>query len=105
YSERRWPVDVLRRRIGWDEWARTQAGLEQRLQALNAFVGDVYGDQKIVADKVIPPDLLLRSPNFREECVGVTPALGVWAHICGSDLVRDDLGHFYVLEDNLRIPS
>lgn len=103
--DRAWPFDVLPRVITTDEWSKTQAGLEQRLAALNAFIGDVYGDQKILADKVVPAELLLRSPNHREECVGISPPLGAWAHICGTDLVRDKDGTFYVLEDNLRVPS
>jgi len=103
--DRAWPFDLLPRVIGADEWARTTAGLEQRLTALNLFIGDVYGDQKIVRDGVFPEELLAQSVNFRPECVDVAPPLGTWAHICGSDLVRDDDGTLYVLEDNLRVPS
>ncbi len=103
--DRAWPFDVLPRVITAQEWSRTAAGLEQRLVALNAFIADVYGDQKIVHDGVFPAELLARSRNFRPECVGIEPPLDVWAHICGSDLVRDADGRFYVLEDNLRVPS
>ena len=68
------------------------------------FIDDLYHDQRIVADGVFPADLLEHSMNFRPECVGADPMHGVWAHICGSDLVRDADGTMYVLEDNLRVP-
>ena len=103
--DRAWPFDVLPRVIAHEEWQRTQAGLAQRLVALNHFIDDVYGGQKIMSDGVVPADLITGSPNFRPECVGVSPPFGVWAHICGSDLVRDSDGTLYVLEDNLRVPS
>jgi len=103
--DRAWPFDVIPRVIAVDEWERVTAGLVQRLQALNMFIGDLYGDQKVLKDGIVPADLVLDSPNFRPECLGVTPPLGVWAHISGSDLVRDATGTFYVLEDNLRVPS
>ena len=77
----------------------------QRLAALNRFIDDLYNDQQVIADGVFPAELLERSVNFRPECRGVSPAFGVWANICGSDLVRDVDGRFYVLEDNLRVPS
>ncbi len=103
--DRAWPFDLLPRVITSDEWGRTTAGLEQRLTALNLFIADLYSDQKIVKDRVVPPEILADSVNFRPECVDVQPPLGVWAHICGSDLVRDSDGTLYVLEDNLRVPS
>ena len=81
------------------------AGLEQRLVALNRFIDDVYNDQRVIADGVFPGELLDDSANFRPECKGVRPRFGVWAHISGSDLVRDADGTMYVLEDNLRVPS
>lgn len=103
--DRSWPFDVLPRVITSQEWDRVAAGLEQRLVALNHFIADVYGERKIVADGRFPAELLADSVNLREACMGVTPPLNVWAHICGSDLVRDADGTFYVLEDNLRVPS
>jgi len=103
--DRAWPFDLLPRVITTDEWNRTSAGLEQRLVALNHFIADLYADQKIIGDKVVPAEVLAQSVNFRPECVGVSPPLDVWAHICGSDLVRDADGQLYVLEDNLRVPS
>jgi uncharacterized circularly permuted ATP-grasp superfamily protein len=103
--DRAWPFDVIPRIISGTEWAKVERGLSQRLRALNAFIDDVYNDQRIIADGVFPVELLNGSSNFREQCRGVSPALGVWAHISGSDLVRDADGQFYVLEDNLRVPS
>ncbi|ADV26060.1 protein of unknown function DUF404 [Pseudoxanthomonas suwonensis 11-1] len=103
--DRTLPFDLIPRIIDSREWQRTEAGLRQRMQALNLFIGDIYGAQKIVRDKVFPAELLAHSVNFRPQCVGVRPPLDVWAHICGSDLVRDADGTLYALEDNLRIPS
>lgn len=103
--DREWPFDIIPRTIMKKEWDRVEQGLVQRLTALNHFINDVYNDQKIIKDKVVPGDLLKSSANFREECVGITPQFGVWAHICGSDLIRDSDGTMYVLEDNLRVPS
>jgi uncharacterized circularly permuted ATP-grasp superfamily protein len=103
--DRAWPYDIIPRVIPGVEWARTRAGLKQRLQALNCFIDDVYHEQRIVRDGIIPHDLLARSKNFRPQCVGANPRFGAWAHICGTDLVRDKDGAFYVLEDNLRVPS
>jgi uncharacterized circularly permuted ATP-grasp superfamily protein len=103
--DRPWPFDVVPRVIPSDEWQRIEAGLVQRLGALNLFVDDVYHDRRCVSAGIVPPDLVTGSPGFRPECVGVDPPGGIWAHICGSDLIRDDEGTFYVLEDNLRVPS
>ena len=103
--DRSWPFDIVPRVIGADEWRRTELGLKQRLRALNAFIDDLYHDQRVVLDGVFPAELLEHSVNFRPQCRGVSPKYGVWAHICGSDLVRDADGTMYVLEDNLRVPS
>jgi uncharacterized circularly permuted ATP-grasp superfamily protein len=103
--DREWPYDIIPRIIPAKEWTRAEAGLKQRLTALNCFINDVYNEGKIFKDRMIPRDLLHKSKNFRKECVGMKPAFGVWAHICGTDLVRDKDGTFYVLEDNLRVPS
>src|SRR5581483_6314509 len=103
--DRAWPFDLIPRVIPRAEWERTERGLKQRVTALNHFIQDIYGAQKIVKDRVFPAELLAESVNFRKQCVGVTPPHGVWAHICGSDLVRDGDGTLYVLEDNLRVPS
>ncbi|MEN9849779.1 MAG: hypothetical protein RL368_2519 [Pseudomonadota bacterium] len=103
--DRAWPFDIIPRIIPKKEWDRTDAGLKQRVRALNMFIDDLYSEQRIVKDKRFPADLLENSKNFRKQCIGVKPPLNVWAHICGSDLVRDKDGTLYVLEDNLRVPS
>ena len=103
--DRAWPFDVTPRIIDATEWRRIESGLTQRLRALNEFIDDLYNEQQVIADGVFPPDLLADATNFRPECVGVRPRYGIWAHISGSDLVRDGDGTVYVLEDNLRVPS
>ena len=103
--DRAWPFDVIPRVIAAEEWRSIERGLVQRLRAINMFIDDVYHDQRIIRDGVFPADLLEHSVNFRQECVGANPKFGVWAHISGSDLVRDGDGTMYVLEDNLRVPS
>ncbi len=103
--DRAWPFDIIPRIIARSEWRRIEAGLMQRLKALNLFITDLYNEQHIVKDGVFPLDVLEGSKNFREQCRGITPRFGVWAHICGTDLVRDKDGTVYVLEDNLRVPS
>jgi uncharacterized circularly permuted ATP-grasp superfamily protein len=103
--DRAWPMDIIPRIIDAGEWATVQQGLAQRLKALNMFIDDVYHDQRIVKEGIVPAELLASSKDFLPQCVGISPKHGVWAHICGSDLVRDGDGTIYVLEDNLRVPS
>ncbi|MBI4005181.1 MAG: circularly permuted type 2 ATP-grasp protein [Gammaproteobacteria bacterium] len=103
--DREWPYDIIPRIIPLREWKRIEKGLQQRLTALNHFINDVYNEQKIIKDKKFPKNLLKTSKNFREQCRNIKPVFGVWAHLCGSDLVRDSDGTIYVLEDNLRVPS
>ncbi len=103
--DRAWPFDIIPRIIAKAEWERVEAGLKQRVHALNLFIDDLYHEQQIVKDGVFPAEVLEESQNFREQCVGVNPPLGIWAHICGSDLIRGTDGTMYVLEDNLRVPS
>jgi uncharacterized circularly permuted ATP-grasp superfamily protein len=103
--DRVWPFDIIPRIITSREWSRTDEGLKQRVKALNMFIADIYDEQKIIKDGIFPKEVLQQSVNFRKECIGIKPAHGVWAHICGSDLVRDHQGTMYVLEDNLRVPS
>jgi len=103
--DRAWPFDVIPRVISTQEWAHISAGLVQRLTALNLFLHDIYGAAKIIKDRVVPAELIYDSANFRPQCTGAQPALGLWAHICGGDLVRDADGTMYALEDNLRVPS
>nr|MBS0020843.1 circularly permuted type 2 ATP-grasp protein [Gammaproteobacteria bacterium] len=103
--DRAWPFDIIPRVIAAVEWRRVKAGLKQRVTALNCFINDVYGAQRIIKDKIFPQALLADSGNFRSQCMGATPRHGIWAHICGTDLIRDLDGTIYVLEDNLRVPS
>ncbi|NNF54909.1 MAG: circularly permuted type 2 ATP-grasp protein [Acidimicrobiales bacterium] len=103
--DRAWPIDVIPRIITASEWNTISGGLIQRLKALNMFIEDVYNEQNVVNDGILPAQWLEDSANFRTECCGVHPAGGVWAHISGSDLVRDATGQMMVLEDNLRVPS
>jgi uncharacterized circularly permuted ATP-grasp superfamily protein len=103
--DRAWPFDPIPRVMGRNEWERIQVGLKQRLAALNLFIDDLYNEQRIVKDGVFPLEVLTGSKNFLPQCRGIKPRFGVWAHICGTDLVRDRDGTVYVLEDNLRVPS
>lgn len=103
--DRAWPFDIVPRTIDAEDWAVAEKGLKQRLTALNRFIDDLYHDQNCIKDGVIPAHIIEESKNFLPECIGVSPPFGVWAHICGTDLVRADDGQFYVLEDNLRVPS
>ena len=103
--DRAWPFDIIPRTIPADEWKIAAEGLKQRLRALNMFIDDLYHEQKVIQDGIVPEYVIKGSSNFRPECVGISPKHGVWAHICGTDLVRDEHGKFFVLEDNLRVPS
>ena len=103
--DRSWPLDIIPRTITRKEWQRIESGLRQRVAALNLFIDDVYHDQRIVADGVFPESIITSSRNYRAICAGIVPPQKCWAHICGSDLVRDKDGTVYVLEDNLRVPS
>ena len=103
--DRAWPFDIIPRVMSKKEWVRIEEGLKQRLTALNLFINDLYNEQRIVKDGVFPIEVLDGSRNFRDQCKGITPRFGVWAHVCGTDLVRDKDGTVYVLEDNLRVPS
>ena len=110
YADRRgvekiFPFDLIPRPIPASEWQTLEAGLVQRLTALNLFLDDVYHGQRILKEGVIPADLVLGSKGFRKEMVGFKPPGGVYVHICGTDLIRDADGRFLVLEDNGRTPS
>ncbi|MEE8136105.1 MAG: circularly permuted type 2 ATP-grasp protein, partial [Thermodesulfobacteriota bacterium] len=103
--EKIFPFDILPRIIEPGDWKLIEKGLKQRIYALNLFIDDVYHDQKIIKDAVIPKDILYSSKCFQTQCIGLNPPKGIWCHITGTDLVRDRDGCFYVLEDNLRCPS
>ena len=104
-TEKIFPFDLVPRIVGASEWATIERGLEQRIRALNLFVADCYGAQKILADGVVPRELVESSRAFLKPCMGLSPPGGVWCHVVGTDLVRDGDGTLYVLEDNLRCPS
>tara|TARA_R110000823_G_scaffold198080_7_gene329212 strand:- start:19293 stop:20744 length:1452 start_codon:yes stop_codon:yes gene_type:complete len=103
--DRAWPFDIIPRVITGREWDKVSRGLTQRTRALNAFIDDIYNRQRILKAGIVPAEIILEAGNYRPQCQGVSPRFGAWAHICGSDLVRDKDGKFYVLEDNLRVPS
>ena len=104
-AERIIPFDIIPRIFTPAEWAKLSEGLEQRVRALNAFIDDVYGDRKIIKDGVVPADIVLANPGFCIQVSGARPPHGIYAHICGIDLVRTGADEFYVLEDNARTPS
>jgi len=98
-------LDIIPRIISSEDWNFLEKGLQQRILALNMFIDDLYNDQKVLKDKIIPRELILSSSTFLKQCVGLKPPEHVWCHISGTDLIRDAEGKFYVLEDNLRCPS
>ena len=104
-TERIFPFSLIPRVIDADEWARLEAGLAQRVSALNRFLTDVYTEQRAVRDGVVPLDVLAQSEGFNLRAMGFVPPLGVYAHIAGIDLIRAREGTYRVLEDNLRTPS
>jgi uncharacterized circularly permuted ATP-grasp superfamily protein len=103
--ERVWPMDPVPRIIPADEWRRIEEGLVQRITALNLFLWDVYHEQHILRDRVLPPRLVLQGSSFRREFVGVDVPRKIYIHICGTDLIRGSDGEYLVLEDNGRTPS
>lgn len=104
-EERIMPFDVIPRIITRTEWDDLDRGLRQRISAINLFLCDIYGDQKILKDGIIPRDIIESSTGFLKQCMGLKPPKDVWIHITGTDLVRDGEGVVRVLEDNLRCPS
>jgi uncharacterized circularly permuted ATP-grasp superfamily protein len=104
-TERIFPFDLLPRIVSASEWRTIERGLKQRIQALNLFLDDVYHDQRIIKDGVVPCEVINSASALRPQCAGLTPPHGIWCHITGTDLVRHSDGQVYVLEDNLRCPS
>ncbi|HEV3332290.1 MAG TPA: circularly permuted type 2 ATP-grasp protein [Bryobacteraceae bacterium] len=104
-TEKIFPFDLVPRILPAAEWERLERGLCQRIHALNEFIDDIYHEQKILKDCVIPREVILSAASFRPQCQGLDPPRRVWCHITGTDLVRDRDGQYYVLEDNLRVPS
>jgi len=103
--ERVFPFDIIPRIVSGTEWSWLEKGLKQRIKALNLFIADIYGEQKILKDGKIPEEIINSATGFLKPCLGIKPPQGVWCHITGTDLVRDRSGQWYVLEDNLRVPS
>ena len=103
--EKIFPFDIIPRIIDSSEWEKLEQGLKQRIRALNIFLSDIYGEQKIVKDGKIPLEIIQTASGFLKPCMGMKPPADVWCHITGTDLVRDTNGEWYVLEDNLRSPS
>jgi uncharacterized circularly permuted ATP-grasp superfamily protein len=104
-TEKIFPFDIIPRIIEAKDWAYLEKGLKQRAHALNLFITDVYNDCRILKDKVVPEALIKTAKTYRPQLEGFKPPRGVWAHVTGTDLVRDRDGTFYVLEDNMRCPS
>jgi uncharacterized circularly permuted ATP-grasp superfamily protein len=104
-TERVIPFDIIPRMITAKEWAHMEAGLIQRVRTLNMFIHDIYHDQNIVKAGIIPPEQIFRNAQYRPEMQGISVASDIYAHIAGVDIVRAGKGEFYVLEDNLRVPS
>ena len=104
-NEKVWPFDIIPRVISARAWKRLEAGLKQRLMALNLFLDDVYSRKLILKQRVVPPEIVLSSPQYLREVEGLPAPHGIHCHIAGIDLVRDRKGEFFVLEDNLRTPS
>lgn len=104
-EERAFPLDILPRVIEMDTWATIEAGVQQRVRALEAFLADVYDAGQVFEDGVIPRRVIATSSHYHREAAGVHPPNGVRVHVSGIDLVRDDRGEFRVLEDNVRVPS
>ena len=104
-TEKIFPFDLVPRIVPASEWSRIEKGLKQRIHALNLFINDLYHDQKILKDGILPAEIILSSKAFRKQCMGFNPPRGIWCHVTGTDLVRHRDGQIYVLEDNLRCPS
>ena len=105
FKEQLFPFDAIPRIIEKKEFDELERGLKQRVLALNLFLKDIYDGKKIVKDKVIPEDFIFASGGYMAECEGVKPPRGIYSHISGIDLVQGKDGSWYVLEDNLRVPS
>ena len=103
--ERIFPFDFVPRIIPAREWERIEAGLVQRVTALNLFIADVYGDQKCLKDKVIPAELVLSRKEYKRELLHLIPPRQIYTHVVGTDIIRNDQGEYLILEDNCRCPS
>lgn len=104
-TEKIFPFDIVPRVVEAAEWQLIEAGLKQRIEALNRFINDVYHDQDIIKANILPRAILTKAKSYRRQCHGLKPPHGIWCHITGTDLIRHSDGKIYVLEDNLRCPS
>ncbi len=104
-GEKIFPFDILPRIVEKAEWNHIEAGLKQRIYALNAFLDDLYNERRILKDRILPEEVVFSSKTYRRELEGFHPPRRIWCHVTGTDLIRDRDGTFYVLEDNLRCPS
>ena len=105
FKEQLFPFDAIPRVIEAEEFAHLEKGLKQRVTAMNLFIRDIYGDKKIIRDKVVPEEFIFASSGYLPQCEGVLPPQGVYTHIAGIDLVQARDGNWFILEDNLRVPS
>ncbi|MBR5883246.1 MAG: circularly permuted type 2 ATP-grasp protein, partial [Mailhella sp.] len=105
FKEQLFPFDPIPRVISPEEWEYLEKGLAQRVKALNMFLADIYGEKKIVKDGIVPEAFIYASKGYLPQCEGIRPPHDVYAHISGIDLVQALDGSWFVLEDNLRIPS
>ncbi len=105
FKEQLFPFDAIPRIIGQDEFSYLEKGLKQRVMALNLFLKDIYSEKRIVKDKVVPEDFIFASSGYMVECEGSLPVKGIYSHISGIDLVKGKNNQWYILEDNLRVPS
>ena len=105
FKEQLFPFDASPRVIEAKEFTHLEKGLKQRVTALNLFIRDIYGDKKIIRDKVVPEEFIFASSGYLPQCEGVLPPQGVYTHIAGIDLVQARDGNWFILEDNLRVPS
>jgi len=103
--DRAFPFDLIPRIVEATEWSVIERGLKQRVRALNHFIDDVYHGRRIVQAGIVPREVIETAPGFLRPCIGLAPPRGIWCHVTGTDLVRDEKGQIYVLEDNLRVPS
>src|SRR5215469_11107466 len=104
-TEKIFPFDIIPRIVPANEWVAIEGGLGQRVHALNVFIDDIYHEQKILKDGVIPREVIFSANSYRPQCQDLNPPRRIWCHITGTDLVRHTDGQYYVLEDNLRVPS
>ena len=105
FKEQLFPFDAIPRIIPKEEFDKLEKGLKQRVMALNLFLKDIYGEKRIIRDKVVPEEFIYASSGYLTQCEGICPVKGIYSHISGIDLVQGKDGEWYILEDNLRVPS